>query len=204
MLMIRRFFGVGALLVSALAWARPPGPSTFCSKYPSSPTCTGAQPPCSYCHSSPPARNAYGQAIEANLLPGAPRPLSDQDYIDNLPAALAAAESADSDGDGFTNLVEIQQGTQPGDGRNFPSTTACGNGTNPNYKVCKYDYRYTYIKLRLDFCGGSPSFAEVKAFEALSDTEKPAQLDSVLDLCLSSEFWKGKNGQLWELTTTCR
>ena len=194
--MIRSVLCLGALL-SAVAWAKPPGPSTFCAKYPSSPTCSGGQPACTYCHSSPPARNAYGTAVAANLV--GTRPLSDQDFTNGLPVALAAVEGADSDGDGVTNLVEIQKGTQPGDGRNFPNDIPCAGGTNPGYKVCKYDYRYVYIKLRLDFCGASPTYPEVQAFMASPEAGKPAMLDSILDTCLRSEFWRGKNGQLWEL-----
>jgi hypothetical protein len=196
--MIRRVLVLSAL-ASTVAWGKPPGPSTFCAKYPSSPTCTGSQPACTYCHTSPPTRNPYGQAVEANLVPATARPLSDTDFQNGLPAALAAAEGADSDGDGTTNLVEIQKGTLPGDGRDHPNDTPCSGGANPSYNVCKYDYRYVYIKLRLDFCGGSPTYAEVKAFMATPDSGKAAQLDAILDTCLASEFWKGKNGQLWEL-----
>jgi hypothetical protein len=186
--------------MSTLAWAKPPGPSTFCAKYPQSAACTGAQPACTYCHTSPPTRNAYGTSLEAALLPSAPRPLSDTDFQNGLPAALTAIEATDSDGDGVTNLVEIQKGTLPGDVKSFPNDVPCaGGGTNPRYKVCAYDYRYVFIKLRLDFCGGSPTYAEVQSFMAVPEAQKAAQLDTVLDTCLRSEFWRGKNGQLWEI-----
>lgn len=197
--MMRRLLCLGAVLSASLAWGKPPGPSGFCARYPNTPTCTGGQPACTYCHTSPPSRNGYGAALEANLSPGAPRPLSDADFSSGLPAALAAVEGVDSDGDGVTNLVEIQAGTFPGDGRSVPAATACGSGTNPRYTVCRYDYRYVYIKLRLDFCGGSPTWGEVQAFMSTPDSGKPAALDQVLDLCMASEFWRGKNGQLWEL-----
>src|SRR6185295_13192314 len=101
------------LLCASAALAKPPAPAAFCMKYPTAPTCIGGQPPCVFCHAGPPVRNAFGMAVEAGLLPGAPRPLSDADFVMGLPAALAAAENQDSDGDGVTNLVEIQKGTFP-------------------------------------------------------------------------------------------
>src|SRR5258706_6319544 len=98
-----RFMLLAALISPGAVLAKPPAPATFCAKYPTAPTCVGAQPACAFCHASPPARNAYGMAVESSLAPGLPRPLSDTDFQNALPSALAAAESADSDGDGRSN-----------------------------------------------------------------------------------------------------
>ncbi len=188
-----------ALTASVTAHAKPPGPSTFCAKYPTAPVCTGGQPACTYCHSSPPARNAFGLAVESHLAAGAPRPLSDGDFQAALPAALSAAESADSDGDGASNFVEIQKGTLPAERSSVPQMTACGFGTNPSYAVCQYDAKYTYRKVLLDFCAGSPTFDDLDAFSKLSKDDQLARLDATLDACMATEFWRGKNGQLWQL-----
>jgi hypothetical protein len=189
-----------ALVLSALgAQAKPPAPSTFCAKYPTAATCTGAQPACSYCHLSPPLRNVYGAALEAKIAPGAPRPLSDGDFAAALPGALAAVEAADSDGDGAGNLLEIQKGTQPGDPKSFPNDVPCVGGANPNYTVCKRDLPFTFRKVVLDFCGASPTFEALQAFRALDAAAQAAALDTALDACVASEFWLGKNGQLWRL-----
>src|SRR5262249_35816832 len=97
---VRRIANLAVCLWVTAATAQPPGPATFFSKYPGVPACTGPQPACTYCHVSPPTRNAFGMSVEARLYPFAPRPLSDSDYAMGLPAALSAVEGEDSDGDG--------------------------------------------------------------------------------------------------------
>ena len=156
-------------------WAKPPAPATFCAKYPTAQTCIGGQPACTYCHTSPPTRNAFGMSVESTLLPGAMRPLSDGDFQMALPAALSAAESLDSDGDGVSNLLEIQKGTLPGDPGSLPRDVPCGAGTNPSYSVCKYDNRYVYRKMVIDFCGGSPAYADLEAFGLMTSAEQTAR-----------------------------
>lgn len=184
-------------LAAGVAFAKPPAPASFCGKYPTAPACTGVQVACSYCHTSPPLRNAFGTALELQLAPGAPRPLSDGDFANSLPAALTAVEMLDSDGDNVSNLVEIQKGTLPAERKSFPNDVPCAGGENPAYQVCKYDARYAFKKVRLDFCGASPTWEQMEAFDAAAD--KAAFIDTELDACLASEFWRGKNGQLWEL-----
>ena len=182
---------------TSVALAKPPAPATFCAKYPMAAACVGGQPACSYCHTSPPLRNAYGTALETVLLPGSTRPLSDADFQMALPAALTAVEAADSDMDGVSNLVEIQKGTLPADKKSFPNDIPCAGGVNPAYKVCQYDSRYVFKKVLLDFCGASPVYEDMQYFD--TQTDKAAYIDGALDTCLKSEFWRGKNGQLWEL-----
>jgi hypothetical protein len=187
------------LLGAATVFAKPPGPATFCMKYPTAPVCQGGQPACTYCHTSPPTRNVYGMSVEAHLLPGAPRPLSDADYAMGLPAALAAAENEDSDGDGVSNIVEIQSGTSPSDPESFPMNISCAGPKNPTYAVCNYDPHYTVRKVMLDFCGFSPTFAQLQQFDALSAADQLTTIDTTLSACLKTDLWRGKNGQLWEL-----
>src|SRR5262245_660033 len=129
--------------------AKPIGPSIFCERYPNAPSCLAGMPACTMCHEgSPPNRNLYGKTVEAGLLPGAPRPLSDADYAAHLPEALAAAESMDADQDGFTNLDEITAGTLPGDDRSKPDASACPpTAPNPNYSVCNYDAKLVFRKI---------------------------------------------------------
>jgi hypothetical protein len=182
------------------AQAKPPAVAVFCQKYPNSQECAGKQPSCTFCHVAPPQRNVFGAAVEMNLAPGMPRPLSDSDFAAALPAALAAVEGLDSDGDGVANLVELQQGTLPGDPNSKPASTGCQGGDNPQYSVCHYDLRNAYKKALLDFCGGSPTYAQVKSFVGLpSDTERSVFLDTEIDRCTQTEFWRGKNGQLWKV-----
>ncbi|MBL8911885.1 MAG: hypothetical protein JNM17_14425 [Archangium sp.] len=189
-----------ALLVGAPALAKPPAPGVFCAKYPTASVCIGGQPACTYCHVAAPQRNAYGAALEAVLVPTAPRPLSDGDFANALPAALAAVELADTDGDAVNNLTEITRGTSPSDPRSFPNDIPCAGNNNPQFKVCQYDFRYVYKKLLLDFCGASPTYAQVQTFLALgTDDLRRTFLDSELDRCMATDFWRGKNGILWRL-----
>ncbi len=60
---------------------------------------------CSTCHTSPPTLNPYGNDLA------------------NSGNNFQAIENLDSDGDGFTNLVEIRAGTNPGDPNSHPSVT---------------------------------------------------------------------------------
>ena len=74
-----------------------------------------------------------------------------------------------------------------------------GLGNNPQYEVCSYDRVYTVKKLVLDFCGFTPLYDDIEGFRALPASEQDALIDDVLDACLDTEFWMGKNGQLWQI-----
>lgn len=198
--MLHRVFAALSVCLAAAAWAKPPAADVFCVRYPTSPQCVGGRPACSYCHVAPPQRNVFGEALEAQLAPGAARPLSDGDFASALPGALAAVESADSDGDNVSNLLEIQKGTLPAERRSFPNDVPCAGGNNPQFKVCQYDVRYVYRKVLLDFCGYSPTFAMLKTFDALADDNaRRAFIDTELDRCVTTDFWRGKHGVLWKL-----
>lgn len=190
----------GAVLALASpAVAKPVAPAAVCDVYPDAPVCAAGVPDCSFCHvGTPPPRNAFGAAVEALLLPGAPRPLSDADFLGALPTALEALEGEDTDGDGVTNLEEIFAGTLPGDASSLPKEVDCTDGgTNPQFAVCEYDPGYAFKKVSLDFCGRSPTWEEMQTF--LQAEDQQASLHAALDRCLDSEFWIGQDGQLWQL-----
>ena len=193
---------VAILTLSATlpASARPPGPGVFCDLYPDAPACETSAPDCTFCHTTPPALNAFGAAISEVLLPGEPRPLSDEAYSEGLPAALSAVEPLDPDGDGFSNFEEFVGGSFPGDGQSMPSGLDCGavpDDWQPTYQVCEFDFEFAFKKVRLDFCGQSPSRTEVDAFVAEPDQE--AALHAALDTCLQTNFWRGRDGVLWNI-----
>lgn len=189
----------GVLALASPAVAKPVAPAKVCEVYPDSPLCETSVPACAFCHAgNPPPRNAFGALVEANLLPGAPRPLSDEDFLGALGTALEAVEGEDADGDGVTNLVEIMAGTLPGDGSNFPRELGCDEGgTNPGYDVCNFDPDFVFKKLNLDFCGRSPTWEAMETFRQTAD--KKAALHAELNRCLDSEFWVGQDGQVWQL-----
>ena len=125
----RSLLTLGLLTLSlGEADAKPPAAGVFCQTSASSPLCTGQPPSCTLCHVAPPQRNAYGASVEMSLSPGKARPLSDTDFAAGLPAALAAADALDSDGDGVNNRDEILAGTLPADANSTPGATACQGG----------------------------------------------------------------------------
>lgn len=79
---------------------------------------------CSTCHTSVPSRNGYGS--DASSAAGA-----------NRTAKLQAIEGDDSDGDGASNIDEINGGTNPGDPSDAPEvatyvgSSACSGCHNP-------------------------------------------------------------------------
>jgi hypothetical protein len=62
---------------------------------------------CSLCHSSVPSLNAYGAAYKAGGR--------------GIASSLTGIANADSDGDGFTNIQEINAHTYPGNALDFPA-----------------------------------------------------------------------------------
>lgn len=187
-------------LVALPVAAKPPGPGVVCDMYPDAPACETSAPDCTFCHSTPPALNPYGEELSSVLLPGEARPLSDEEYAEGLAVALAAVEAGDADNDGYSNLEELVSGSFPGDLNSLPSGLDCGavpSDWAPTYQVCEYDYTYAYKKVQLDVCGQSPSRADVLAFEAADDPEQA--LHDALDACLQTNFWRGRDGIVWNL-----
>ncbi|MEO1230031.1 MAG: hypothetical protein AAFZ18_14090 [Myxococcota bacterium] len=181
------------------AWALPPATSVFCETYPEVPACASGVADCSTCHTVPPARNVYGTQIEAQLASGVARPLDAETFAAALPAALEAVEAADADGDGFANLDEISAGSSPADADLVPTQSDPCSSELPfrSLDVCGFDPTYTFKKLHLDFCGRSPSFEEGRSF--LESADPRASLLTALEGCLKSEYWRGKDGAVWNL-----
>ncbi len=180
------------------AWAKPIAPDVFCQVYSESGFCLDDQKPaCSFCHDGPPVRNIFGAALEAALLPGQSRPLSDSLFASGLPSALVALEGDDTDGDGFSNYDEIVSGTLPADSASVPSASDCPD--NDNYDLCSYDTAFAYKRVSLDFCGQSPMFDEMKKFRSLDEAARKAAINTKLATCLAGGFWRGQDGVLWNL-----
>jgi hypothetical protein len=102
---------VALILMGGSAYALPSYLSSFNSTYNTSNTVLNT---CGLCHIDPNgggARNAYGT-----------------DYANNG-HNFAAIESLDSDKDGFTNIVEINARTFPGDASSHPAAAACTSYT---------------------------------------------------------------------------
>lgn len=196
----------GAGLVAALAalttvGAQPPAPALFCEAYPDVPACSSGEAACTTCHTAVPALSAYGQDISEHLLPGEERPLHEDSFAAGLGDALVAVEELDSDGDGTLNLDELELGTDPGDASSAPRDAACVDQDGDGWNLCGYDVMYAYKKVMIDFCGRSPTLDEREDFLALGGTAIQLQdaLHDVLDACLDSEHWRGRDGQVWNL-----
>lgn len=201
---VARTFGGGALLTGALislpAAALPTGPAAFCEAYPDAPTCDGSLPDCGTCHETPPARNLMGLALESVLLPDAPRPLSPEDFADALPDALAELEAVDTDEDGYINLDEWIAGSDAADPDSYPGADVCSGDPDKSvwrYDVCQYDARFTLNRVMADFCGASPTYAAL--VEITEQDDPQAAIHEVLDQCLHSEHWRGRDGVLWQI-----
>lgn len=177
-------------------------PTVVCDTYPDADTCRGTQPACTLCHTAPPVRNDFGLQVEAALAPGMPRPLDIDAFAAALPAALMAVEALDADGDGTANFDELQAGTLPGDAASKPGEgglAVCEANTARTwaYNVCDRDAVYTYRKVMLDFCGRSPTLSEIEGLSASADAWRA--IHDTLDLCLGGNFWRGRDGVLWNL-----
>jgi hypothetical protein len=197
-----------AALAFVVAWgppaqAKPIAPPEFCRIYPETALCASGEAPCTTCHTTPPARNAYGLQVESALSPGTPRPLSDELFLSGLPGALRAAESLDADGDGMSNVEELEDGTLHVDATSHSSRTVdCDSeqralASAQPWNTCNYDPAYALTRIGLDFCGHSPTRSEVEAVRA-SDAWQTL-LERKLASCLDSAFWQGKDGVLWNL-----
>jgi hypothetical protein len=109
----------------------------------------------------------------------------------------------DCDQDGVTNGQEIADGSYPGESLSFPAPSGCESGglekDNPMYDLCDYDHNYVYRKIWHDFCGVPPSWDDYQEFKELDTQSKTVALDSVLEECLDSRHWLGKDGVVWKI-----
>ena len=192
MLHVWKAFAVTAALVGSLAGAskaaaRPTAPNLLCRTYPTLARCTGAVVNCSVCHTStdPPTWNGFGSDV-AKMLD------REREFDDALPDALRAGESMDSDGDGLSNLRELELGTQPGLADSIETEVAPPAGENPFYRLGEYDPGFAFRRVSVLYCGKSPTFGEMQAFKAppASDAQLHDRLHAKLAQCLQSDHWK--------------
>jgi hypothetical protein len=151
----------------------------------------------------PPALNPYGATFKSTIykttsrFPDSPQAMQD---------AVKATFPFDSDGDGYTNQIEVFGGSLPGLKSSIPSLNPCRDSKldqlqlrTAAYQVCDYDYDYAYKKVWLTACGENPDYDEYKKFQTLSTNGKKEALDKQLDECLETKHWRGKNGVVWEI-----
>jgi hypothetical protein len=181
------------------AFAKPPGQALFCQEYPAAPACSEAKAACTTCHTAPPALNAFGASVSAKLAVGATRPLADETYASGLPQALREVAALDADGDTFSNATEIAAGSDPADPKSTPTKTACAGNTEAGWNLCGYDPAYTYRKIVSDFCGRGATFEERATFATQKDSK--AFLHATLNTCLTSEYWQGRDGVVWNIAS---
>jgi hypothetical protein len=188
-------FGIG---FASMSEAQPPGPAAFCEAYPNAPACTAGEVSCATCHEAPPSFNVYGRDVADVLAPGEGRPLHADVFSSRLGEALAAVEGKDSDGDGFTNLEEIEGGSSPSDPSSTPEPVDCVDAhPNDGWNVCGYDHAYAFKRVMLDFCGHSPTLQQRRELDRAKD--KATVIHETLDACLDSEHWRGIDGRVWNL-----
>lgn len=173
-----------ALLAAAPAYAKPEAPTIFCATYPDSPTCKGRLAECSLCHAStqPVTWNSFGTQLLGLAVA--------QDFKANLPKALHDAESVDSDGDGVMNGDEIAAGTSPAQAGDTicVAPEAAVSGIAPE----GFDYQLARRRVSILYCGHSPSFDEMQAFNAGNpdETTLHTRLHEALDTCLAGDVFR--------------
>lgn len=192
---IRTRAGWLVLLSAGLAYAKPPAAKVFCEVYPSSALCSGGQTSCSTCHTTPPARNAYGRDVEGALALGVQRPLSDDAFARALPSALTAVDAYDADEDGVANGEEIRTGRAPYQAQGAANELCVSPDPSIGlaWDVCRYDVGYAYRKVMLDICGRSATLAEQ------ASAKDRSAIHTAAATCLQSNFWRGRDGVVWNL-----
>lgn len=141
----------------------------LCKKYPDSTYCDAPVNACKTCHSSPPTLNAFGEDVRNHL--GGP-------LVTAVLSSIESIEAEDSDGDGVSNIDELNQKGAPGNPDIKPSGTIS----------LVYDPSVALKRLKALYCGESVTFDLMQKLEAAED--KKAMLHSELTTCLSSEYWK--------------
>ena len=179
-------------LMTGSAQAKPHAAALFCAAFPTSPSCAGSALACGYCHAVlPPALNSFGTALQRGLRD---RDLPFPVRMEDMQEAVGVILDDDSDADTITNRAEIAAGTLPGSAISLPPTNVC----RPPL-ACRYDPDYAYRKVLLGVCGEPADFDDVKKFEALPADDKIAELDKLLDGCVKTMNWMGKDGVVWEI-----
>jgi hypothetical protein len=168
------------------AAARPTAPQLVCNTFPTLQSCVGAVVHCNTCHDStdPPSWNSFGTAVLGALDRSKP-------FEQALPDALHALESADSDHDGVANGKELELGTKPGLPDSVDSPDKQTGATNPTYRIGSYDHAFAYRRVSLLYCGRSPTYTELQAFNAppADAARLSTRLHEALTKCLQSDYW---------------
>lgn len=197
--MVWRWLMAGIAIIVA-AWfapralALPEAPGLVCQAWPESPECFAegrdGKVSCSFCHAAKiPERNPFGVDFKQWF---SSRSLPFPATVEAMAAALEGIAANDSDADGANNAEEIRRGTAPG--MLSTATSACGA------QNCVYDYDYAYRRIRLSVCGEPPDFEDFETFQLLkTPAEKDNALSQVLDDCMDSNAWRGKDGVIWEI-----
>jgi len=186
--LIATFFAVlSASGISATAAARPTAPAIVCKTYPNAPDCGGKVVNCAFCHDGidPPAWNAFGTSVKG-LVTG-------RSFETSLPEALRSLDAVDSDGDGRSNLDELNAGTLPGRS-DTPMTDPDELETTPNprYQLDGYDVAFAFRRASTLYCGRSPSYDEMQRFRAAPNDEATlrTRVHAVVAECLNGEYWQ--------------
>lgn len=175
------------LLVSPpTAYAVPGAAVVFCQQYPDAPACGSGTSECSVCHENtwPPSWNAYGiEVIGAK---------QGQDFLSELPGILSLIEKFDSDSDGVPNGAEIEIGTGPGDDAERWPYCAPPSMSSSLPVAAGYDFRRAFRRVKVLYCGASPTYEELAAFDAGEPSQDLLydRLHEALDGCLASTFWR--------------
>lgn len=176
---------VVALASAPAAHARPVAPSLACETYGDIPACRGQLFDCSICHDAtwPPSWNPYGLAVYGAL--------PNSGFEAGLMDALLEVEDMDSDGDGVLNIVELSLGTNPG--RDEEAWPWCLPELDPDTLVpLDYDFRRALRRAMVLYCGRSPTWEELDAFDG-DDPESATlheRLHERLDECLAGDYWR--------------
>ncbi len=181
------------LIALSKAQAKPLESALFCKSFPESPLCAGASVSCNLCHNgAPPAFNSFGVCLKAALLQSGTELPADAEGLRSL---VESVGDDDCDADGFANMQEIQQGSLPGSFASIPFSKACKSGD----PACSPNPDYVYKKIWLDVCGEPPAYDEFVKFKKFSAPKKAEALDKLLDTCMESNHWRGKDGVVWEI-----
>lgn len=192
---------LGSVFIARPSLAKPWASDLFCKSYPESPSCAGAAISCTYCHKGqPPALNSFGGCFKRATNQSGNFPVN----VEGFQAVVESIADEDCDADGFSNIQEITEGRLPGDEFSKPSVNNCKQSdskglVNDSWNICAADPEYVFKKIWLDACGEPPSYQEFLNFKKLSPEKKQAKLDSQLDDCMNSKFWRGKDGVVWEI-----
>lgn len=186
----------GTFGLAGHARALPVAPSLFCKEYASAPACSGAVVPCTFCHVAidPPSWNMFGLDVQ-NAIYEATDSNPGLSFETSLGQALATIAERDSDGDGLTNLEEIQGGTLPGDpqsgpGQSHPDAGVAPAANNDSFDVGHYDPAFAYRRVSTLYCGRSPSYDEMTAFRSAGTVDAQRKvIHETLDRCLASDYW---------------